>query len=225
MDEHLIRTMDAWDELAKEDPLWAVLSLPEDGERKKWELDSFFETGERDVAQWMEVIKDRKLAVDRMSALDFGCGMGRLTRALSKRFKNATGVDASPEMARRAQELTPECRFVANKSDNLQIFGNNTFDCIISAITLQHIPPTSSIKYIEEMYRILKPDGALMFQIPSAETKPPEQRLYKMETHFIPSEVIFKKIEDMGAWCFRHERVITDHTRFIWDTFWLTKRP
>ena len=73
-----------WDALARLDPLWAILSRP-DRRGGGWSLDAFFATGDDEVES---VLARREAQPDRFGvALDFGCGVGRLARALSTRFE------------------------------------------------------------------------------------------------------------------------------------------
>jgi len=66
------------------------------------------------------------------------------------------------------ENLFPDkCFYLVNQSDNLSTFKNNKFDLIYTVITLQHIPTQLSTKFIQEFIRVLKPDGVLIFQVPS----------------------------------------------------------
>jgi SAM-dependent methyltransferase len=83
-----------WERLAAEDPLWAVLTDPARRGRR-WRVEDFLATGEAEIAGALEEAAELDLPERRGSALDFGCGAGRLTRALSLRFERAVGVDIS----------------------------------------------------------------------------------------------------------------------------------
>jgi SAM-dependent methyltransferase len=56
---------------------------------------------------------------------------------------------------------------VVNQKVDLRIFPDAHFDFIYSNITLQHMPPRYSRRYIAEFLRVLVPGGALLFQVPS----------------------------------------------------------
>jgi len=104
------------------------------------------------------------------AALDFGCGVGRLSQALAQRFDLVHGVDISPamiELAQQYNQFDERCRYHLNETDDLRLFENQTFDFIYSNITLQHMPPRYARAYIEEFLRLLAPGGVLIFQIPS----------------------------------------------------------
>ena len=165
----LARHQREWDQIAEQDAYWAVLSEPE---RKfgNWDPDAFFATGERDVALLMAQAERLGRPVGRASALDFGCGVGRLTRALGERFDTAIGVDISGTMINRARELHadhPSCRFEVNAAPSLP-FSEGAFDLVYTRMVLQHLPNQATIeRMLGEFMRVLRPDGLLAFQLPS----------------------------------------------------------
>lgn len=167
----VLRSKKHWDELAKLDPCWAILS---DSDKRfgKWDLNEFFCTGEQEVLQLIESAAKLGYPETRDVALDFGCGIGRLSRALSKHFGQVCGVDISEEMIRKARELNKDfanCNFVLNTSDRLGQFPEHHFDLIYTNIVLQHVPRKVAIlRYVVEFVRILKPKGLLVMQIPSS---------------------------------------------------------
>jgi len=159
-----------WEDLAELDPYWAILSVPEK-QYSKWDVDEFFLTGQEDINRMLTHAAKLGYPSKHEFALDFGCGVGRLTRALSREFTQCYGVDISENMITKAIELNTKftnCKFITNDKENLQIFKDNYFDMIYSTIVLQHMPTKSMIKsYISEFVRILKEKGLLVFQVPS----------------------------------------------------------
>jgi methylase of polypeptide subunit release factors len=102
-----------WESQARVDPLWAVLSEP-DKRGRAWKLDEFMATGEVSVRTWIERVERAGAQIHFGSALDFGCGVGRLSHALAGRFQRVIGVDilsgpleASPTEARCGAEPRP----------------------------------------------------------------------------------------------------------------------
>jgi SAM-dependent methyltransferase len=111
--------------------------------------------------------------VARRSALDFGCGIGRLTHALAEHFDQVYGVDISPgmiELARLHNRKGARVEYVCNPDTRLGEFANGSIDMIYSWITLQHVRPRFARRYMSEFLRVLAPGGLLLFQYPS---KPP----------------------------------------------------
>ncbi len=158
-----------WNEFGKKDPLWAVLTEPDKKDRK-WDLEEFFRIGEEEIEATMSHLHSMGLEIPRRRALDFGCGVGRLTRALGSRFDRVTGVDISPSMIEKARALNHDREngeFVLNDREDLRVFADRSFDFIYSNITLQHVDPVYSRKYLDEFFRILAPGGILVFQLPS----------------------------------------------------------
>lgn len=164
-----------WNELAQRDAFWAVLTGPS-GEAKVWDAEAFFRSGRDDIATALERVRAAAGEVPNGKALDFGSGLGRLTQALAGTFEHVTGVDIASAMVERARQLNQQgarCEFVVNDRDDLSLFDSDTFDFVYSRITLQHIEPRYSTKYIREFCRVLRPGGVLMFQIPAEYVPPP----------------------------------------------------
>ena len=167
----LERYKQGWEDIGKLDPLWAVLTEPS-GQYGRWDQEAFFRTGAEEIGRVMEEAAKLGYPRQRGVALDFGCGVGRLTRALAGSFEKSCGVDISEAMVTKARELNGQignCSFVVNNSADLRVFPNETFDLIYSARVLQHLPSQKVIEqYVSEFARVLKSGGLLVFQIPTS---------------------------------------------------------
>ena len=74
------------------DPLWAIATVP--GKKGNlWDTEAFFQTGTLFIDEVMDVIDGLEIDLRRRSALDFGCGVGRLTQPLAEHFDHVVGVD------------------------------------------------------------------------------------------------------------------------------------
>ncbi|HJZ76366.1 MAG TPA: class I SAM-dependent methyltransferase [Vicinamibacterales bacterium] len=158
---------DFWEDAARTDPLWAILSDPEKRNRA-WDLDEFFETGRREIARVFGDLRALGRSPEGGDALDFGCGVGRLTQALAPSFHHVTGVDISPTMiqlAGRLNRFPDRVRYLVNARSDLVVLPAVSFDFIYSDIALQHIPPDQSRAYIAEFLRVLRPGGIVVFQL------------------------------------------------------------
>jgi len=157
-----------WEAFGKQDPLWAVLSLP--GKRfGRWGIDEFLQTGVAEVADLMRRLDAIGYPRRRERALDFGCGVGRLTQALAQYFAQVVGVDIARTMldrARRLNRFPSRCTYVHNDRRDLQMFPDDHFDLIYSAYVLQHIAPEYGRDYVAEFIRVLRPEGVAVFQMP-----------------------------------------------------------
>lgn len=175
----LWQTRRHWDRFARTDPFWAVLSEP-DKQGNRWKIEEFFATGQKDVDTELNAILARYPQLPRRRALDFGCGVGRLTQALANHFDHVTGVDISTEMLALARQYNRQgnrVSYIHNTHPHLELFADGSFDFVYSLITLQHIAPVHAKRYMAEFMRILAPGGAAFFQVPDRRTAPVKRRL------------------------------------------------
>jgi SAM-dependent methyltransferase len=162
----LERLRSDWDALAKRDALWAILT---DGDKADggWDVREFFATGEIEMATVMGYLAQVGcLPESDGAALDFGCGVGRLTQAMARRFAASVGVDISEEMIRRAEELNQyaHCDYMTSVAERL-LFADESFAFVYSNIVLQHMPRRLAIGYLREFVRVLEPGGVLVFGV------------------------------------------------------------
>ena len=166
----MTRHQQDWERLAEVDPLWAVLTAP-DRKGGGWNEADFFATGEDEVAAVLGNAQRLGRPAHWNRALDFGCGVGRLTRALGDRFDAVVGVDISAamlEQARRFNAEHPGCEFRLNTDPDLRQFDSESFDFVYSNIVLQHLPSVAEISgYLEELIRVTRPDGLLVVGLPN----------------------------------------------------------
>ncbi len=155
-----------WERLGEDDPLWAVLSDP----RKRggrWRADEFFATGKLEIETQLAAAAARGLPQARALALDFGCGVGRLTRALAPHFQRVIGIDVSASMIAAAKRLNADLgnvEFRVNPATHLSGIADSSVDFVFSHITLQHIPAPLALGYVGEFFRVLAPGGVAVFQ-------------------------------------------------------------
>ncbi|MBZ5504330.1 MAG: class I SAM-dependent methyltransferase [Acidobacteriia bacterium] len=153
-----------WEEMAAIDPLWAIMSEPEK-RFGNWDINEFLRTGQEEISGLMQSAGDLALPRQRRRAIDFGCGVGRLTRALHDYFSECFGVDISSSMLQKARQIVPECEF--REGDNLRSFPAGFADLIYSSLVLQHQPDKTHVyALIQDMVRVLAPGGLLVFQLP-----------------------------------------------------------
>ena len=105
----------------------------------------------------------------RRRALDFGCGIGRLTVALADYYDEVVGVDIAHSMVEQARQRNPapdRIRYEHNTDPDLRKFPSGGFDLVCSWIVLQHMPPSLMKAYIADLLRLVAPGGLLVFQLP-----------------------------------------------------------
>lgn len=213
------RTYERW---GAEDPFYAVLTS-EGRERGGWDPESFYATGRREIAEVMEYLGGLDVELVTGRALDFGCGAGRLTRALADHFDRVVGIDIAAPMVETAREHNvhgDRVEYVVNARDDLSLFPDDHFDLVYSNIVLQHIPPRFVRSYVKEFFRVLRPGGIALFQMRSGPRIEPgslRDWLYRLnrehlrhllqrlggkhpyEIHFLARSQMEELVEECGA--------------------------
>src|SRR5215475_3787813 len=155
----------SWEKLGQIDPYFSVLAHPRfraaatEGERRR----EFFLSGEAHVERLFAIIReslDPKFAPCR--ALDFGCGVGRVTIPLARRVAQVVAIDVSDSMLNEANKNCEEASIrnvtLLKSNDGLENLSGD-FDFIHSFIVFQHIPPRRGEMILGEMLRRLADDG------------------------------------------------------------------
>jgi SAM-dependent methyltransferase len=181
-----------WDAFGRECPFYSILTNRED-----WREDEFFATGSVVVEQLMRKLEADGLALRRARALDFGCGAGRLSRALGGYYDEVVGIDIAASMVELATQLNRDhtrCRFVLNERDDLRAFDDASFDLVLTLLVLQHMRPDYAIGYIREFARILRPGGVLLMQIPCGRQKDTRagRRVVRALERLIPDSLLVR---------------------------------
>lgn len=137
-----------WEQYGEREPYFAVLT-DERFLRDRIDLDEFYATGEADVAR---LFADIGQPFDPKSALDFGCGVGRLTRALTQRVPVVVGCDAAESMLQLARAAVPSATFATELPDQ-------RFDLVCSLIVFQHIPVPAGMAIVERLLGMVDAGG------------------------------------------------------------------
>jgi SAM-dependent methyltransferase len=151
-----------WDLRARRDAIAYIEAV-----REVPDLDAFFALGEH----FAQVLADPVLGgVARGRALDLGCGLGRLSRALAHRFDEVVAVDVSAEMVRRAEELHPRSEFPNvsfHATDGVHLpLEDESVDFVFSYEVFQHLPSRAVMgENLLEVTRVLRPDGHALIHV------------------------------------------------------------
>lgn len=150
----------SWDAAARDNAQFNVVTIPGQTEEE------FFESGVQEVERVLARLADLGIAVERFQdgmALDFGCGLGRLSTAFAPHFRRVVGVDVSGEMISRARRRE---RVAYMRLDSLEQLARRSFDLIYTNITLQHMPGWLQRQYIDDFFALVRDDGAVVFELP-----------------------------------------------------------
>jgi SAM-dependent methyltransferase len=203
-----------WTKLGGEDPMWAVLT-DRGKSRRRWGPEEFLATGVTEISAVLARLDELGLDVGRARALDFGCGAGRLSHGLAVAgFDEVLGCDISPTMLDKAREIVPDpaCRFVQVTGTDLAAVETDSVDLVYSCRVLQHMPPALAHGYVREFWRVARPGGVVVFQMPTRPSSTvagrvlgalpvPVARLLRrgMEMHGTPEPEVARVVESLGA--------------------------
>jgi SAM-dependent methyltransferase len=165
----MARNEQAWEDWGTIDPLWAVVTA---GDKKhgRWDVDEFFRSGQATIDSLLQEGAAYGVPARAGRALDFGCGVGRLTRALGAYVPEVLGLDVSGSMIERAVALNAGrtgVDFAVHRDADLHVIGDDCMDVVCSLLVLQHIPSVALIEnYLREFVRVLAPGGFLFVNLP-----------------------------------------------------------
>ena len=158
-----------WDAFGRRDPMWAILTDPA-RQGRRWTAAEFFATGAEEIGAFMAEATALGLPRHRRRALDFGCGLGRLTQALAVHADSVVGLDVAPSMIEQARVFNQRGARVEYRVQAAPPFAGvvgRTIDLVYTGRVLQHIAPEYARRYIGELARVLAPGGFLSFDVPS----------------------------------------------------------
>jgi SAM-dependent methyltransferase len=146
------------------------------------------------------------------TCIEYGCGLGRVTRHLAPHFARTIGVDISAAHLELARELAEAAGVRGIEWLHLDTIDRLSAlpqaDFIYSVIVLQHNPPPVIEKILLAFARLLKPGGIAFFQVPTyrvdyefrlAEYLRDQVGRKEMEMHAFPQARVFEIFAEAGA--------------------------
>jgi 2-polyprenyl-3-methyl-5-hydroxy-6-metoxy-1,4-benzoquinol methylase len=188
-----------WERWGKQDPYFGVLTDPKyrQSNIKNTKAD-FFESGKQHIIDAIEGIEQHFGPIPRASALDFGCGVGRLLVRLSTEFNRIRGLDVSKSMLEEASKSLAEVKIdnveLLESDDTLSVLGNIKFDFIHTYQVLQHIPPERGYRIIHNLLDHLSTGGAFFIHVCCRRNLPLAKRLIYLIKIKIPYTYILFNI-------------------------------
>jgi SAM-dependent methyltransferase len=228
----------AWSHLGIIRPHFSVLTdrkfLPDNLTEN---IDKFWASGEREAAE-----VERTLAgvgftgLATKNCVEYGCGVGRVTIGLARRFGRVDAYDISQGHLTQA-----ELRAQAVGADNIHyhLCADDVLeeltpcDVLYTKLVLQHNPPPIIAQLVKRALRSLNANGIGIFQVPTYqvgyqfkihEWLAEEHRL-DMQMHCLSQEVLFSIIaeEHCALLSVREDNATGEPDRFISNTFVVRK--
>jgi len=168
----LQRVRQTWMRLGETRPHWSVNAreqfLPGAISENQ---SSFRDSGEEDARTLIACLARNGLRPGSFGRLvDFGCGVGRVTLPLARRFAGVTACDVSTTHLHVARLAAAE-EGARNVVFSLVDAGNwgmtDRFDLWHSRVVLQHNPPPIIGRILRRAFALLAPGGVALFQVPT----------------------------------------------------------
>ncbi len=209
-----------WSTLGETDAHWSVLT--EDRYRAEAldgaALADFLAAGEGEVHRLDAWLRRSGMALPAEgTCIELGCGVGRITRSLARRFTRVVALDVSASHLRAAAAQMAaegignvELAQIRGQADLIELEGADLF---FSVISLQHSPPPIILDVLARAFAGLRPGGFAFFQVPTYaldyDYPKPAASPGTMEMHFVPQHAVFalahraglRPLEVQPDWC------------------------
>lgn len=205
-----------WTEYGATEPHWSVVSTS--AFRAKvidQNMKAFHDSGRNEAINLRRLLNRTNIDPNPLGvALEYGCGVGRVTRWLADLFPKVYGVDISVNHLKLAQAYF-EQESVTNIETipitSAQVIDDlPNYDFLYSKIVLQHNPPPVIYLILNRLCEKLNPGGAGVLQIPTyrqnyafkaSDYIASMNEISSMEMHALPQPVIFDVLARHGCQC------------------------
>jgi len=143
----------------------------------------------------LDFVKNKKV-------LDAACGEGYGTHLMSQYASHVTGIDISQDSIHWASETyqTGNTKFIVSDIQTLPL-PDHSVDVVVSFETIEHVDALAQERFLQEIKRVLAPDGILIMSTP-------DKRLYSdivgFTNHFHIREFYYSEFEDFLKTKFQH---------------------
>jgi len=183
-------TDDAWKAWGASDPYFGV-ETNRKFRRDSFALnkDEFFRFGQAHIADRLRFIERVYGGVSRGTAIDFGCGVGRLMIPLAAAYGHVAGVDISPGMITEAKRNCAE-QGAANVSFfsaiDEAVRATGPVDLVNSSFVLQHIGVEQGMRAVRALLGTLAPGGIAALHLTFDRGYPPAKEAMYQARRLVP---------------------------------------
>lgn len=171
-----------WRRFAQEAPMFYIAS-----QQAEWTQKDFLAAGNDMVEPILKHLGDR---IERRSALEIGCGLGRILYNLAPEFEQVHGIDIAPEMIEHAEamgHLPDNVELHVGTGSDLAPIDDAGIDLVLSLLVFQHIPDRNVIAaYVRDIARVLRPGGIAWLQFDTRPRNPAVAVLQALPDPLLP---------------------------------------
>ena len=195
----------------------------------KWSKYGSCKTRNKNIADYYESVNHcHSLTLKQVlggrveQALDIACGDGDSSRIVSRYSEYVIGVDSSETLIKKAKQKLCHNRFQfeCNTFEDIE-FEAGRFDLISSSWYLNHVHTTEGLhQAFLKMDSLLKPDGKVVFIVPSASFTSPEiQQIAREEYGWHKAWTEVQETLTRGVFCYGDHWIPTT----VWQPMFLMK--
>jgi len=176
LDQMIACLKNVWTRYGQEEPYWSVLTAEdftiENISKESKNRERFYESGKIEVQGLESILLRNDIDPDTLTTcLEYGCGVGRVTRWLASRFEHVYAFDISKTHLGVAKKHLIEKGVKNVDFIHIQsLEGIETprkIDIIYSILVLQHNPPPIIAYVLEKLLNLLNTGGIAVIQIPT----------------------------------------------------------
>lgn len=215
------RVRATWEQVGTNEPYWSVISADRFLSDQLDDTEEFYASGEDHARDLRSILARHDVDTDSIATcLEFGCGVGRVTRWLARDYDQVVACDIS----RPHLDLT-EARIAQDGLDNVEtrlVTGPEALaslppsDLVYSIMVLQHNPPPIMAFIVARLLDAVAPGGHAAFQLPTYDRRyrfSIEEYLDGGEVdgilmHVLPQRSVFDAVDAAGC---RVVEVYADH--------------
>lgn len=123
-----------------------------------------WETGARDF----DILTAGLSFPENATALELGCGVGRMLKSASAKFSKVVGLDVSAEAIKKATELlgaSPNVQLLCGSGIDLRPVEDASLDFVWSFAAITSMPTEVIAAYLRDIRRVIKPTGCVRLQV------------------------------------------------------------
>jgi SAM-dependent methyltransferase len=227
------RIGESWKRLGQSEPHWSVVTAEQfKSDRIKQTEHAFYATGRQDTDRIRAFFTRNKLALESSyTCLEFGCGVGRATAAISRIMKRVYAVDISAPHLELARAWLN--KIDATNVDLIQLRSIPDierlpeFDLLYSVIVFQHNPPPVIAHLMDVLFSKVRRGGYVLFQVPTYRSgysfrwnEYLSDTRHEMEMHVLPQSEVLRLFRKHGIAAIEvQEDGLTGSDLFLSNTF------
>lgn len=123
----------------------------------------YFTSGQNVADHLYKYLRQEGIDPAKLTALDFACGYGRVTRWLSKIFARTSASDLEPSMIEFVGSRFGVDTFLSDRSPEAIAAMDRRFDVVFVFSLFTHLPEASWRRWSAALFGLLNPGGYLLF--------------------------------------------------------------